>query len=448
MKKGSWIALWMVAFSVAGVASLIRQQGPWDQKYYTLTWFDWGVAILALVTIGLIGLLQMHPASLCGKKLNLARVFDAYRNAAVSIVRQRWILRLFGIIALLRVLGAACETAVYHAAGYGKLAQGMEQMSRPISLSSAIDPVASALHNTLARPSMLFQSCLPHTGLSRAAGDRALLCILMLALAAILHSRLRALRAEPEYAVQARLAPLITLPLLIASIGAVAFSIELIFAITSGRFRQPPAGYMAMSVAITVVTDLFFSVVKGFIFGGLVGSLARAVRDETTNSDTFFRDAIRYFAPFAVIFLIFNLPDWLLLVVNPAISLRAASLANALLLLEKLCMLALPLLMLAPYAAVVDNTGWLEGIRNGVSDWLSHAWDSIVFVAIGFTFCAVARGTDISLANVIRRYYGNWLYVPVLLPAIVINVALAALMTLAIWEFYQQIVPIKSGDTE
>jgi hypothetical protein len=449
MKKGSWMSLWMVAFSVAGIASLIRQQGPWDQRYYRLTWFDWGVAILALVTIGMIGLLQVwSPANLDERKLNLVRVSEAYRNAAISIVRQRWILLLFGIVGLVRVVGAACETALYHAAGYGASARGMEQMSRPFSLSSLTDPLAAALHNTLARPTILFPSCLPHIGLSRSAGDMSLLCILMLALTAIMWPRLRVLQAEPEYEAQARLAPLVTLPITIAAIGAVAFSIEMLYAIMSGRMRQPPAGYMAVNAATMIVTDLFYAVVKGFLFGGLVGSLVRIARNEATNNNTFFRDAIRYFAPVAVIFLIVSLPDWLRPAVDPTVSLRAASLASIILFLQKLCMLGLPLLMLAPYAAVVHNTGWFESIRKGVNDWLSYAWDAVVFVAIGFTFCAVARGADLTLANVLRRDYGNWLYVPVLLPAMVINVGLAALMTLAIWEFYKQILLLTTGSAQ
>jgi len=444
-RRFAWVNVWMIGFGTAGLWLVLSEPVP---------------AVVFAVVV-LVGLLRL-PVSLFygwgergGSNLNdLARL---YLDAWKQLWRQRWILWIFGLVALLMILAALMGEHFAAVLLSDQLDELRAEWSRgPVGSVTSMpigDRLRLMLPGSLASSSMtVVGRFVPGTGFRLHPLGTPLFALLLLASAGWLNGRLKSLARESEYAREARFIQTLIVPLAVVSVAlAVVLPREhwlMLREMAKDGARPYSVPVLVLSVGGLALLSL---VVNGALIGALAGSLRRVAQSDRVTGDTFFRDSVRYFRPIAGVYLFLALVGVIvtiptLLLTMGATVMRSPSSGSLWMSLPRIWGLVSLIFMFVVYAPVIRGTGAWGSIRQGLADWFSHIGEVVSFVALGFTFLMVPVVVlDLSERLLGIRMWpspftaGHWLTLAVSGIELLVWALLAAFMAVAVWEFYWRI---------
>lgn len=444
-RRFAWVNVWMIGFGIAGLW-LVRSEP---------------VPAVVFAVVVLVGLLRL-PVSLFyepgeGARRNLNDLARLYLGAWKQLWRQRWILWIFGLVALLVILGGLI--ADYSAAVLlsDQLDELRAEWSRgPVGSVTSMpigDRLRLMLPGSLASSSMtVVGRFVPGTGFRLHPLGTPLFALLLLASAGWLNGRLKSLAREPEYAREARFIRTLIVPLAVVSVAlAVVLPREhwlMLREMAKDGARPYSVPVLVLSVGGLALLSL---VVNGALIGALAGSLRRVAQSDRVTGDTFFRDSVRYFRPVAGVYLVLALiaapiaiPTLLLPMGTTVV--WSPSLTSLWMSLPRIWGLVSLIFMFVVYAPVIRGTGAWGSIRQGLADWFSHIGEVVSFIALGFTFLMV----PVVVLDLSERLLGinvwpspfaagHWVRFAMSAVEALLVALLTAFMAVAVWEFYWRI---------
>jgi hypothetical protein len=453
VKKGSWLGLWMLVFAVVGIVWLVKLEALWGltstQTEYPRSAGDWFAFVLPLAVmgfIGLVGLSQIPPSPLSEKHQNLARIRKVYSNTFATLVGQRWLWWLFGLIVIANLIAAVGEHGLYVRMGfYRAYHQPSGPFHQALSDRTLVDSLAMASHQALRLPTRILDSFVPHVNLSAGMGGMTLYAVLALVGIAVFGGKIRRLASQPGYERPSKLIGVVGLPLALVPMGIAVYEIRRTFFLVAQRTTSTPTGIFGGKYQMTSLEiingplwAIFAAVVGGFLLAGLAGSLKRAKGCEPVSGDSFFADSVRGFIPVAGALLLLESSG--LILTELAYVFTFAPLRIFFQTLVYIRQAILPLFVLVPFAGVIYGVGTFRGLWLGVRDWLSHAWDAVVFLSLGYTFVAIVLAVEWAVRYSLTFRTGTWTDVANQAPNMILRVLLAAFTCVAVWEFYQHIL--------
>lgn len=216
--------------------------------------------------------------------------------------------------------------------------------------------------------------------------------------------------------------------------GPVANAKGTVFTYPSGTFggRRAQSRYPYDSEWIAVVGVVGETIFCAMMMGGLLGLLMRSRKGEGVNRGTFLSDSVRFFEPLAAIYLVFFLQQTL-----PFLLWRTPPLLHYVIYAAciVLAYVVVPLLMYAPVCAVSRNLGFGGAMRHSLDAWRSLFWPSVRLVAVGAFVYTLSRAFTMGIMLLHRGV--TWLTMPTSALYALVGIAVQALITLAVWEFYQ-----------
>ena len=421
MHRIPWLNMWMMFFAIVSAGMALYGFLGLHARF---TRADLVVALIILGTVAITAVLRLPAREKSTPTLNdLAGV---YLNAWKQLWRRNWVLRFFGLIAGVDLLASLAATLLtMHFIG-----------DRVIKGTPPLDYLERMLPRMLSSlVSISLGSFMPRSGLS--SGLSVFFAAALLLALPWLLVRLRRLRKEEAYAKEAQF-----LQIALISGAIIAAAVIVLTPWEYALHRQAhPLPHQYWSV-VGLKEDLWrlvhSSVLGAAIIAGLIGSLKAG--DAKVTVDSFLRNSARYFKPLAGLYLLINVV-MVLSVAGPQYGLRIAPVWY-MYYVSGLITPALVLLMFVPFSAVMRDTGTWDSIKGGLRDWFANAWQVISFAAVGVTFLTMSKIIrDILLFWTPRMSWSRIALQPV---QVAINVLIAAIMLLAVWEFYQL---ISKGET-
>ena len=438
--KTPWLNLWMIILGAAGLLLIIRDaiHTSGDIMY----WVNFTLIALLLSLALIVGIARWSPESHKG----LAGLAGLYLTAWRTLWRNGSVLFVFGFIALINAVGSLANEAV-------KFLLMPERLShtwvKPWNISvfgakyGFINHLLSTLEYGLRSVSSKFLDWMvPGTGLTAVNSLPGVVFALVVLVSLIwIQKRLKELSVDNEYADDARFVQGLILPLAIVSaavlVGYPMFIYKLLLAIKQGNpaYQQP-----LVVTILQIVCAMGFSVMaNGILIGGLAGSLNRSKQHQPVTRDTFIRDAVRYFKPLAGIYLIMYLASTIIYI---PLLVGSSMLDNELIhslffAIEYAWLLALLLLMFAPYAPVVCGDGSWAAIRRSIRDWIANWKDVLSFIALGFSLLVL----PFVILDLVPELIGptSWLGMILSAPLSILRMVFVAISAVAVWEFYNLI---------
>lgn len=435
MRRIPWINLWMIVFGVAAIGLIIVD---YRSFVYSDTRFALITALVIQAVIVLIGVLWL-PVPILGKEdvkktPSLSDLAMVYLDACKQLWQRKWLLRLFGIIAALNLMGGLIETII----STHYLAARAAEMGylKPTPLQHLPHLLASRLpHVTVNSLNWFF----PRSGLSTSTGGIMVIAAALLLTLPWLYSRLARLRKEEAYSKDAQF-----LQSALVSCGIIALAVLAVVPrsfilglqdIAKGVNRFPDPMYafvVASSVWMLVQATLNASIVSGTV------GLLKQEQEEVTF-DSFLKASVRYFKPIAGLYLLMALILYALEIPQIKMMFSKASYHPMQLFaaLDTLVTVVTLLLMLVPFAIVGRNLGTWQGIKLGVRQWLANAGRVISLIALGITFLVPI----LLLESIPNWLIGptRWFHISLMPFYVAIDTLLVAVMFLAVWEFYRLI---------
>lgn len=437
-RRVPWLNLWMIFFGV--VAMWLMVPNFLHHRFRdAVSWTDFIFAFLMLGAVVLVGIVRMP--NLSQDVPTLDEIGGVYLRAWKQLWRRKWILRLFGLVAGLNLLGAMVGVLLLP----NYLRSGNMPINNPLqrclSLLAPWQLMRTVLHST----SYFF----PRSGIS--SNIYPTTALILLVLLPWLLKRIGRIRSElPAEAQFVRMA------LISAGIIALAelalstrhyisayqmvprpFHASLSQAFSAARTNlhvniqnQPRLPYYAWELAVGCI----FTPV---ILGGLIGSLRAGGR---VTVDSFLSNSVRYFKPIAGIRLLMTL--WLDVFQWGAYPHWPIGLRQVFASLDQLAAVAVLLIIFAPIIAVMQDSGWWTSVKASMAHWRLHLWQIVSFAAVGITFLAVVLTFNYLLGAVSIGSY--WVTLALLPVRVVVEILMIAVMLLAVWEFYKLI----QGDQE
>jgi len=447
-----WVNVWMIAFSAAGI--WITVSGFLDAGSENRAPSFQDIAGWALLGVILLVAFWRLPKSLFsgeydGEQMVMNDLGGLYLTAWRKLWRQRWILRLFGLVCLINILGGVIYSLAWHyfpeqLAATNGLSIGAYSGDSPFQYFAAM--LRQALANSVYASIWHF---FPSVGLDQS------LVVAMLSFVATLFfipAAWKWLRAMAGGSLDAReitvMRGLLTY-LTVLSVAAIPALMMLLTQYHAGAAnhwgrRVTPGLQSILSWPWSLAASV---VIAPILIGGLAGSLRRITAQETVTAHTFLIDVVRFFTPLTRIFLVFWLFEaalgapWFFVIGRDGVPGWPQTYSQFATLISTLIAL---LLMFAPYAVIVRGTGAWGSIRVGFRDWISHAGDVVSFVALGITFITVF----LVLRDMVTVWVAPQSPLTMLTGAAgtLIYVLLAALMAVAVWEFYWRITQTEKAE--
>ena len=207
--------------------------------------------------------------------------------------------------------------------------------------------------------------------------------------------------------------------------------------------RAHPVHALWIAVRVWVLAQ---ALLNAFIISGVIGSLKR--EDWRVTVESFLKASVSYFEPIAGLFFVMALVSFAFnatRILPHGFSSKTHLPTDAFVALQMpLTVITLLLMMLIPFAVVARNLGMWQGVKCGIRDWVLNAGSAISFIALGITFLVPVLVFESALSRVIDRITGWHGWTMPVYPAI--NIMLAAVMLLAVWEFYRLLT--KEGAVE
>jgi hypothetical protein len=439
-----WVNLWLLVFSVSGIWLVWRTLAGAgfpslgaDVPYL--------LALPVLLVIGITALYRMpvpftneQPDDLEPTLTTLARLYlDAWR----TVLRLRWVLILFGVIALVNGLELVTQTVVFLPLKNQESQHGLMRLAmQPKPLIEYIQLwLASDLAFKMQSAPGRFMSAL---GAGTRSGSGVAAPIAIVLLLPWLGIHLKRMADHPSLGRTARMLRGMLVPIgILALMAASASYLGWKHSIDSMMSHATP-NTTGLFTAPVWVWSLFYELVAvPFLTGGLIGSLLRSTGGKLVSGETFVRDAVRYLLPLMGLVLITTVAGTLVSAPIFVVSVRQASrfpewfgVYNTL--ITYVFNIARMLLMLVPYAIVTLGLGSLRGLRTGFVDWMSHQRTMIRFAALGISIFVPVQLIQKAATETLGRSTASF---AVGLLFAVVNMAIAAWLSVAVWELYRRI---------
>lgn len=438
-KRFAWVNIWMMAFAVIGIWLVYP-------NWHASAWFDTIRVAVPLMIVLLVGFLNMQKSLQheSGKHRwpNLEDTALLYVQAWKELWSHRWLVRVFGAVLALILLAVLANMAMQPARPADRMGTpaGLEGIRMVFSMPIAGPAIASSIGDFL--PGI--------GGIGAGTAGVPILALALIAFTVYLAIYSKRLIDDSECSRQAGFLRSLAAPL-VMMLAAVAVGTPIAwtrfvagFDRAGSGYGQPPSGWM-LHLVLGLGSWLVVFLLTAFVVSGVLGSLARAKRNEVVTLDTFLRDVIRYSGPIAGFYLLFAVLGIVFLPLMSSPGGMSAGLANVTMALAGAIQWLTVLLMFVPSAIVLRDIGAFQGIRSGLRDWLSHWAEALSFVALGITFISVVDALKEIPSNVLRLYSNpqvfGWELLGYVNAAMLMTVRLlvTAFMMVAVWEFYWRI---------
>lgn|GEM_PF-4799629 len=329
--------------------------------------------------------------------------------------REKWILKLFGAIALINIVSGAADLAFKHAAFY----------PMPTWSGSMVEIFCYKIMNALPGAFVKSRMAMMKSGLGNTAIDGTLVVIIFLVIA---HKHLSALAIEPEYAGRVKLVnAAFALVGVISAAGLVCLFIDwwsLLIHNSSGTYNMLTANIYSLCAYI------IHTIVNAFMMAGLMGLLIRRHRGEEPSTPAFMRDSVSYFAPLAGVYLFIAALTYICLLGSHNHRLWPFIFEPIQFVLSGLMFFSI----FSPIAVVVYNLGTLDALKRGTMDWIRHATQVLPFLAVA-SVIGILPWLLYTLPNLLWLW-GSWGSLPMNIVNELVYMIIVAWGCLATWVFY------------
>lgn len=451
------IAAVMVTYGVAAIWSAIN---TW--QLYTYKSLDFEAIFVSLLLIGVGGValiyeLLRQPDD--PRPHILGPAFESFTLAWLKLWGTKWLLWVYGSLAAIAVAGAAYQGIVSFFLTMRRQSQGFpDNATTPLWYARLLSNLPNWSHNAL-------DKLVPRTSM---VGIEPVLVVVAIVLLFWVLLRWSKLRNEPECSGKVGFFAFCLILLACASALIFFYNVAIvsqIFASSSqevtssssgpaargnstashvvkppkgnhvrigyptGKFggkREPTKSAQAILMIVSIATA---TIIGGIFFSGLFGSLVRDRQGDKISRETFLIDSVRFFEPMAaiqlLIYLLLEIPILLFILFMPL-----ALPLNSILAPVRVLVL---LLIYAPFGVVAENLGFSAAIRHSLCAWKNTCWGTIRLLAVGSLLLIIFKGITMESYGVVIRTYWQ---IPMGLLLSPISVAVQALITLALWEFY------------
>lgn len=450
-----WVILWMLVFSVSGMWLIWRIL---DGVGFT----DLGAEVpylLALPVLLVIAITALYriPVPFTNEQPNdpeptLTTLGRLYLDAWRTVLRLRWLLVLFGAIALVNMLELATQTIVFLPLKNQESQHGLMKLAmQPKPLS---DYIQSGLVSDLA---FKMQSApgrfMAALGAGTRSGTGVAAPIAIVLLLPWLGVHLKRMSDHPSLGRTARMLRGMLVPIgILALMAASASYLGWKHTIASIMGHTAPSATALSTAPVWVWSILYELIAVPFLTGGLIGSLARSTGGRLVSGETFVRDAVRYLLPLMGLVLIITVVGTLVSAPALVVSVRHMSripewfgVYNTV--ITFVLNIARMLLMFVPYAIVTLGLGSLQGLKTGFADWMSHKRTMIRFAALGISIFVPVQLIQKAATETLGQSSASF---AVGLLFSIVNMAIAAWLSVAVWELYRRVgsKPVESEVTE
>lgn len=432
-KRFAWINIWMMAFSFAAIC-LVYPRGRQPD------WYSAMQAIVPLAVVFLIGFFRMPVSFYYGGKThrpNLNDMAGLYLDAIRQVFRQKWILWLFGSILGIQLVGWFVESRITEPYLASRYADTMSGGGIPVPQMPFGEWMVTRFGHFLSDsvPAALGRF-FPGMGLDLFTIALSIVA-LMLSISAIwLLVRLRSRSGDvrsPQISDSLRR---LLLPLALVS-AAMALCTPILLVRSLQGYD-----YGAVTYAFRIGGGMLVLVpFVAALIGGFSASMARVMSGQAVTVESFVQDAMDYLMPVAGVLLILALAGAAFFV--PELIYLSHLGPTAPKVLQTTNRMFNLLVMFAPFAVVIRQTGAWQGIKDGIRDWVAHAGDVISFVALGITFISISLTLQDVAADLIPMRY-SLANMPI---GGVVSMLVTAVMAVAVWEFYWRITRSSAGPT-
>jgi hypothetical protein len=437
-KRSPWINLWMAGFSIAGIWLIASSIA--SHSHASLADEIIGIVIYVIVFSVAFWRLpspllpQPDETQLGG----MGEIVDVYVRAWQKLWSEKWILRLFGVIALIGALDSL----------YGSWITGHFMASRggglyhPLSVGSYLTFLMSTLTNRTINSWSFFHLTI---GIRQSLGMVAALALVILLTSSLkLKRRAIGLASDPQIGRTARrVASAMTPAMIVAVVISIWAGASSIIYIRSLHSSAGPSSHWLMFVPSMLWYLLLNVFVRPLFFGGFLGSLQRSGRQEAVTVDSFLKDGIthlpslfQYFLLLLIIPFVYEIVPSLSFLLRPdgpyigfpsyAWTFRRAFDIFTL------------FLIFVPYVIVMSSCRLLPGMRSGLRLWFRKAGDVVSFLALGTTLVVTLLIVEDVTVHMMFAPLSPFLAIIGSIWA-VITAALAAYMAVAVWELYRYI---------
>ncbi len=365
-----------------------------------------------------------------------------YLEAWRAVWRNRWLLGLVGLIALVQVIGYLYGALLYQL--------HMPEITRhlrdsPIDFPFATLPFSEKALIELKQSvgdagASVIQWFFP--GIQSNSLVAVQIGIISLAMAsAVLWTGMifRRLSPSPDYSKGLALLRRISSPLVL--ICAAVFAGDLIVQTRLQSVFDPDPGITSLYAAVHAVYSFVFIAANGFVIAGFAGSLKRTGEGQSVSAVTFVEEAVRFFRPVAGVFMIFTAAH-LLVEVPFLFGVRfGEAVPESTVLAVTLFSTLLPLVALgfifAPFAPVKKSlTAW-PALAESLRAWRRSAWDILSMIAVGYSLLIVPT----IIVKLARSVFTPPIPVSLALGLLtaIIGTLLGVVTMVAVWKFYQSI---------
>lgn len=417
------IGLCMAAFGINVVYGQIVQ---WQlQARPNILW----AAVLPAALIAVVGavtlMIELLREADDPRPSLLGQALEPFVSAWLRLWTTKWLLWVYGSVAAVGVVGEIVQQILM--LRYRHQVVPQEQPYVPVDVSKLLAQLPVLAHRAFEKFIPMFPS----------VTAPALVPIAVLVLAVWVLPRVIRLSREPRCEGKTAFFAFCVV-LAVLSCGAVALAWvygwrdTFLLVGRNHRLAQPDQRFVLLyrevaAIAAGVITS-------GALMGGILGSLARSKSREQNVKPTFLADAVRYFLPLAGFYLIVDLAltaPYIPYYVTPR---GVTPFVGWLPMITTLVSAGLLLLMFAPFGIVARGLGVMPSIRHSCCVWKQTWRQAITLVVLGSFLRAIAMAPCQLLPLLFAK--NSWLMVPVAAVDTLIGVAIRALITLALWEFY------------
>lgn len=417
-RKFSLFSIWMVLLALGGIVFLLFLPGARKSV----------VAIVAAIPFLAIGIVGLARSSRVGGCLVI------YSDSWSLLWRRKWLPGIFIVFALISFIESAFLFIVT------PRPETLRHMGMPTNF---IEQLRSALSSS--------QYIVPDTFTPHIWVGGWILSVILIGVLIWLHGYLKAAPSDAVDTPDARAVRKWIIPLVAVTLVNVAqisvYNLVILFPSGLGRTM---AHYLPISQAVSILSILISIFFNGILIGGIAASLDRIKRGDAVSLETFVSDSVRLFKRVAGVYGFLNLvailPKYILtgafmFLLRPKSSPQVQDYS---LLGPQIWSLIALVFMFAPYAAAKLGLRSWASIKQSVRDWISHAWDVVSFIAVGYSLMIVPIAV---LDAAIRAAYGSYIYFFWDFILTLLSALFLPLFAVAVWEFYSRLVSPETTET-
>jgi hypothetical protein len=433
----------MVAFGILGIWIFSRYPVPIRIPV--------ALALLLVAGTGIYGLI----ADLRRGYTPMPDPVQPYRDALKSF-RHRWMLTLWGAVALVDIAGQVGNFLMQRPYVLQLLQRGATA-GRPPFPTFTIDGFVRIIPNMILGA---WESIYPRIGVTTVRLEAVFVAVAIVAVLPWVKGRLGAISEREGMAAPVRFARAVLPFVLLCSAIIIVGELWHWFAACS-KFATDPSFLRDYASSDSILGYIVEAVILlapvAVLFGGLTGSLRRALGGESVNSDTFLADGLLSWkstaGTFLVLFILLKLIPQLWL--TPALSIRELTqygpvyifhptIASVWYVVGLLLALFVRLgLLFAPYEAACAHLGTTAAVRAAFRKLLSRAESIARFAALGVTMVTVIHLAEISvmryLPGLLQMSRFSLAEILFLIFGAVYLVFIALFISTALWFLYTRI---------